>query len=129
MTEVPTERLKLKDKRFLSPPLVGAPLYQCAKAVVVYGFDPGATLDVQVNGTTVLAGVAGGFPQPQGALLTLPAPLVAGEVIRARQKAGGLPVAGRRRSSWATTRRTIQLAFRAPRSIRRLCINAVPAPV
>ena len=46
MAEVPTERLKLKETRFLSPPIVGAPLYQCAKAVVVYGFDPGATLDV-----------------------------------------------------------------------------------
>ena len=90
MTEVPTKRLKLEDKRFLSPPLVGAPLYECAKAIVVYGFDPGAMLDVQQNGATILAGVAGGFPQPQGALLTLPAPLATGDVIRARQKAGGL---------------------------------------
>lgn len=90
MAEVPTERLKLKETRFLSPPIVGAPLYQCAKAVVIYGFDPGATLDVEVNGAIVLAGVPGGFPQPQGALLTLPAPLVAGDVVRARQKANGL---------------------------------------
>lgn len=90
MVEVPTERLKLKDSRFLSPPIVGAPLYQCATSVVVYGFSPGATLDLQVDGTIVLAGVPGGFPQPQGALLTLPAPLVVGNVVRARQKAGGL---------------------------------------
>jgi hypothetical protein len=90
MAEVPTEGLKLKDRRYLSPPLVGEPLYQCAQAVVVYGFEPGATLDVQRNGTTVLAGVPGGFPQPQGALLPLPAPLQAGDVIRARQRAGGV---------------------------------------
>ncbi|MDB6101829.1 MAG: hypothetical protein JWO52_1828, partial [Gammaproteobacteria bacterium] len=62
MTEVPTERLRLKDKRFLSPPLVGEPLYQCAKAAVVYGFDVGATLDFERNGTIVLAGIPGGFP-------------------------------------------------------------------
>ncbi len=90
MAEVPTKRLKLEDTRYLSPPLVGEPLYQCAQAVVVYGFDVGATLDLERNGAIVLAGVPGGFPQPQGALLTLPAPLVAGDVIRARQKANGM---------------------------------------
>ncbi|MCW2905919.1 MAG: hypothetical protein JWL68_708 [Actinomycetia bacterium] len=75
MAEVPTKRLKLEDKRGLSPPFVGAPLYWCASAVIVYGFDVGALLDVQVNGNTVLAGVPGGFPQPQEALLHLPAQL------------------------------------------------------
>jgi hypothetical protein len=90
MAEVPTRRLRLEDKRYLSPPLVGEPLYQCATAVVVYGFDSLATLDVQVNGTTVVAGAPGGFPQPQGALLTLPAQLNANDVVRARQKAHGI---------------------------------------
>ena len=90
MAEVPTERLKLKDKRLLSPPIVGAPLYQCATAVVVYGFVVNAQLDLQINGVTLLAGVPGGFPQPQGALLGLSAPLVTGDVVRARQKLGGL---------------------------------------
>ena len=69
MTEVPTRSLKLEDKRGLSPPYVGEPLYGCASAVVVYGFDVGALLDVQVNGTTVRAGVPGGFPQAAGALV------------------------------------------------------------
>jgi hypothetical protein len=91
MGEVPTERLKLKDRRYLSPPVVGEPLYQCSTVVVVYGFDVGATLDVERNGAVVVAGAPGGFPQPQGALLALPAPpLAAGDVIRARQKAGGI---------------------------------------
>lgn len=48
MGEVPTERLKLKDTRFLSPPIVSAPLYQCATAVVVYGFVVDAKLDLRV---------------------------------------------------------------------------------
>jgi hypothetical protein len=97
MAEVPTNRLKLEEKRYLSPPLVGEPLYQCANAVVVYGFDVGATLDVERNGAIVLAGVPGGFSQPQGALLTLPAQLQAGDVIRARQKASGVT------SGWSPT--------------------------
>ncbi|SRR5258705_152586 len=90
MAEVPTEGLRFKDSRLLSPPQVGAPLYQCATAIVVYGFDVGAKLDVRRNGTIVLAAVPGGFPQPSGALLALPAPLVAGDVIRARQKSAGM---------------------------------------
>lgn len=90
MAEVPTERLKLKETRFLSPPSVGTPLYQCAKAIVIYGFDPGAMLDVELNGAIALAGIPGGYPQPQGALVTMPAPLVAADVVRARQKANGL---------------------------------------
>jgi hypothetical protein len=90
MTEVPTQSLKLEDKRGLSPPYVGEPLYGCASAVVVYGYDVGALLDVQVNGTTVRAGVPGGFPQPQGALVQLPAQLQPNDVVRARQRAGGI---------------------------------------
>jgi hypothetical protein len=90
MSEVPTEGLKLKEKRYLSPPLVGEPLYQCATAVVVYGFDVGATLDLERNGTIVLSGVPGGSSQPQGALLQVSPQLQSGDVIRARQKAGGV---------------------------------------
>jgi hypothetical protein len=90
MTEVPTEGLKLKERRYVSPPIVGEPLYQCATAVVVYGFDAGATLDLERNGTIVLAGVPGGFPQPQGARLQVAPQLQSGDVIRARQKAGGV---------------------------------------
>ena len=90
MTEVPAKRLKLKDRRSLSPPLVGEPLYQCATAVAVYGFVVHATLDVERNGAVILANAPGGFPQPQGALLSLAMQLQAGDVIRARQKAGGV---------------------------------------
>jgi hypothetical protein len=90
MAEVPTRRLKLEDRKFLSPPIVGEPLYQCAIAVSVYGFVPQAKLDLEINGVIVLAGISAGFPQPQGALLTLAAPLNQGDIVRARQTSGSM---------------------------------------
>src|SRR5262245_25360140 len=87
--EVSRERLKLVEgKNPLSPPIVVAPLYRCATAVVVTGFIAGADLDIEVNGAIVVAGFPGGFPQPQGALVPVPA-LDAGQVVRARQHWGG----------------------------------------
>ena len=90
MAEVPTKSLKLEETRFLSPPVVREPLYQCATAIVVDDFEQLATLDIERNGSVVLAGVPAGFPQPQGALIPIAPPLVAGDVIRARQKAGAV---------------------------------------
>lgn len=90
MTQVPVKELKLEETRRLSSPIVAEPLYQCAHAITVLGFVPLATLAVEVNGTIVLNGVAGGFPQPNGATLTLPAPLAAGDSVRARQSAGSI---------------------------------------
>jgi hypothetical protein len=90
MAEVPTRRLELNDKKLLSPPIVGAPLYKCAVAVAVYGFVPLASLDLEINGAVALSGVPAGFPQPQGALLSLSTPLDEGDVVRARQAASGM---------------------------------------
>ena len=90
MTQVPVKKLKLEETRPLSPPYLDEPLYQCATAVTVLGFVPQAKLDVQVNGGTVIADAPGGFPQPNGATLGLPAPLVAGDKVRVRQKFGGI---------------------------------------
>lgn len=88
--EVPIEKLRLKDDpKLISPPIVAAPLYGCAKGVQVVGFLPHALLDVQVDGATVLAGFSGGFPLPDGAFIPLPAPLKVGQKVRARQKAAG----------------------------------------
>lgn len=82
---VPRERLDLqRDPELLSPPIVVAPLYQCASAVVVIAYVPEADIELQVNGATV-ALVPGGFPLPQGVTIPLPAKLVAGEIVRARQ--------------------------------------------
>ena len=88
---VPRKRLELRDdQRLLSPPIVGAPLYQCAIAVTVYGFVPDATLDVEVAGAVAVAGAPGGFPNPIGRTITLPAALTAGQVVRARQTFAGV---------------------------------------
>src|ERR1700722_19956555 len=55
--EVSRERLKLVEgKNPLSPPIVVAPLYRCATAVVVTDFIAGADLDIEVNGAIVVAG-------------------------------------------------------------------------
>jgi hypothetical protein len=95
--EVPRERLKLVDDRNpLSPPILVEPLYQCATAVVVYGFVPQATLDIEVDGAVVVAGAPGGYPQPQGALISVPA-LVADQVVCARQNSADGPATGRTR--------------------------------
>lgn len=85
--EVPRERLKLKENpKVLSPPTLAQP-YQCATSVTVYGFVPHATIEVEVAGAIVASQVAG-FPEPVGETIGLPNPLVAGDVVRARQKFG-----------------------------------------
>jgi hypothetical protein len=90
MAIVLRDRLKLRDNpKLISPPTVVSPLYQCAKAVTIVGFIANATLDVQVDGVTVVAGAQGGFPVPNGCTLPLAAELVAGQTVRARQKFGG----------------------------------------
>lgn len=87
--EVERDRLKLRDDpKVISQPWLD-PVWQCGTAVLVRGFIANAKLDVQVDGTTVVGGFAAGFPLPNGALVPLPAPLVAGQQVRARQKFGG----------------------------------------
>jgi hypothetical protein len=87
MSEVPINRLDFQDDRkLISPPIVVAPLYQCATVVTIIGYLPGALLDVQVDGVTVITGAPGGFPMPNGATLPLPAALVAAQRVRARQQ-------------------------------------------
>jgi hypothetical protein len=94
--EIPRRQIELQDDPgVLSPPIL-APLYACAKAVNVKGYVPQATLDVEVAGVVVLAGAPGGSPAPFGATLHLPAPLVAGQSVRARQSHGGAT------SNWST---------------------------
>jgi hypothetical protein len=50
-------------------------------------YEPNATIDVDVSGTVTSA--PGGFPFPNGVTIVLPAALVAGQKVKARQKAGG----------------------------------------
>jgi hypothetical protein len=70
----------------ISPPIIVAPLYQCATAVTIIGYWPQARLDVQVDGVMVINDAPGGFPMPNGATLPLLVPLVAGQKVRARQR-------------------------------------------
>ncbi len=89
--EVSRDRLHLKEnERLISPPIVTEPLYQCATAVNVRGFIAHAKLDVEVAGTVVVSGAQAGFPEPDGVLVNLPSPFVAGQAVRARQKIGGI---------------------------------------
>jgi hypothetical protein len=89
-TVVHVERLDLKpDRELLSPPWLAEPLYQCATAVTVWGFVAHAKVEVELDGTIVVATTVG-FPEPVGATLALPAPLVAGQKARVRQESGGI---------------------------------------
>lgn len=84
--EVPREKLRLEeDERLLSPPWIVAP-YACATVVNVQGFVPHALLDVRVNGGDVVTGFDGGFPEPKGAVVPLPGPLIAGQTVSVRQR-------------------------------------------
>ena len=77
------------DRELLSPPWLAGPLYQCATAATVWGFVPHADLEIEVDGS-IVATVPAGFPEPQGARVELPSPLVMGQSVRVRQQWDGL---------------------------------------
>ena len=76
-----------EGKARLSPPTVDAPLYECATAVSVGGFVPGAKIDIYSNGTTTIGG--GVSDAPWGQSFSVNPPLIDGQVITATQTAGG----------------------------------------
>ncbi|MGW6981663.1 alpha/beta hydrolase family protein [Streptomyces sp. NPDC054932] len=117
---VDVHRLNLKDDpQLLSPPRLAEP-YQCATTVIVFDFLPHADVDIEVAGAVVLSQMVG-FPQPVGATLTLPAPLTAGQVVRARQRQGG------RTSDWSPPVSARDHTLDYPAGPPRPQIN--PAPV
>jgi hypothetical protein len=119
--EVPRDKLDLKDDPgVLSPPIVD-PAWQCASVVAMHGFVAEATLDVEVDGVVVILGAPGGFPLPNGAVLQVPAPLKAGQVLRARQSVGGAT------SDWSAEVRVRDHTLDFPAGPPRPQIN--PAPV
>lgn len=75
------------EKEQLSPPTVAAPLYECATAVGVSGFVPGAKIDVYTGGTTIIG--SGTSDAPWGQNLPVSPTLVKGQVITAVQTFGG----------------------------------------
>ena len=71
------------DPKLLSPPVVVAPLYQCAIAVQVLGGVSDAKIEVEVNGAVVGSGVVGAV-LPYGITIGVPT-LMANDKVRARQ--------------------------------------------
>jgi len=83
---IPRKEVDLKeDPKLISPPILVGPAYACSNRVKVISFIPFATIEIELNGA-ISATQPVGFPEPNGALIILPAALVGGEVIRARQK-------------------------------------------
>lgn len=74
-----------EDRKLISPPILIGPAYACSRVVKVISFIPFATIEVELNGA-IAASQSAGFPEPNGALISLPSPLTGGEVLRARQK-------------------------------------------
>jgi hypothetical protein len=84
--EIPGNEVNLEeDRSFISPPVLDEPLYQCSSVVVVISFVPHATIDIEIDGN-IDTSVTVGFPDPSGEAITVSAPLVAGQVIRAQQR-------------------------------------------
>src|SRR5205823_3288323 len=77
-----------EHRKALSPPSSEEPLYQCGVSVTVFAYEPNATLDVNVDGTITSA--PGGFPFPNGVSIPLPAALVVGQQVKARQQVSGV---------------------------------------
>jgi len=71
----------------LSPPTVNDPLYECATAVTVEGFVPGAKIDIYANGTILIGG--GISDSPWGQSFSVNPPLSVGQKITATQTFGG----------------------------------------
>jgi hypothetical protein len=86
--EIELEQLDLRDDpEILSPPRV-SPLYACATAVTVTGFVPLAELELEIDGASFPLEQAG-YPDPDGFTFTGIGPLTSGQVVRAKQHAGG----------------------------------------
>ena len=95
MDEVPIDRLDLRDDpEVVSTPTI-LPAYACGTAVTVTGFVPRAFLELEIDGT-LLPPAQAGFPDPVGYTFSPVGPLVAGQLLRARQIVNGVP------SGWAT---------------------------
>jgi hypothetical protein len=119
--ETSVDELELRDDpELISPPVVAQPLYACAEAVVLLSFLPHADIEIQVDGVAAVATTAA-FPEPSGQAFMLPAPLMAGQLVRARQGSGGVV------SDWSEPVVVIDHTLHYPAGPPRPQIN--PAPV
>jgi hypothetical protein len=78
------DQFPVKDRSNLSPPIVAAPIHECARVVFVYGFIPKATVEVFASGSLV----GTDSPIMGFAEIKLTRALVLNEAITARQKVG-----------------------------------------
>jgi hypothetical protein len=84
------DQYPIRSSDDLSPPSVQKPIYRCARAVAVYGFKPGATVDVYANVTEHLGQI--GAPEtwvttPQQVMLIRPVNV--NDIISATQTDSG----------------------------------------
>ena len=53
---VSRKKLDFKDDpKYLSPPIIAEPLYQCATIVVVHSYVPNANIELELDGLTISA--------------------------------------------------------------------------
>ncbi|WP_018619738.1 alpha/beta hydrolase family protein [Spirosoma luteum] len=113
--------LELKDDpKVISPPILGFPLYACSTVVKVLSFIPQAGIDVEINGAVIVS-VTVGFPEPDGAIIPIPGALIAGQVVRARQRSASAI------SGWSNSVTVGSHKEDFPAGLPRPVIN--PAPV
>ena len=114
------ERVELKDDpKVISPPKL-MQLYACSKVVKVDSFKMNATIDIEINGVIVVSAVVG-FPEPNGAIVNVPNPLIAGQIVRTRQKSSGAT------SGWSDSITVRNYLDEYPAGLPRPVIN--PSPV
>lgn len=85
------DRFPVHGEESLSPPSVQPPIYKCARAVSVYGFIPGATVDVYANVTEHVGRIHAPetyWPIPHDVKVSRP--LNVGDVISATQTYTGI---------------------------------------
>ena len=108
------------DRALISPPWLEQP-WQCAAVVVVRGYVPDARIDLEIDGIVAVADFDGGLPNPGGAVIPLPAALIAGQKLRARQKTAAAE------SDWSPLIPALDHKAAFPQGLPRPVID--PAPV
>jgi hypothetical protein len=78
----------IEGKEALSRPALESPLYECATAVTVSGFVPGAKIEIFANGSVSIG--QGISDSPEGERFSVNPPLTAGQKITATQTFNGV---------------------------------------
>jgi len=87
--EIPRQEDNLEETEIISPPIIVGTLYACAESIILRGFIPHADIEIEIDGSVKVSETAG-VPEPGGQAFKLPDPLVASQVVRARQHFDGM---------------------------------------